>query len=260
MPQPVTVFLRQSTMLKAAVAMCLHKTQPKPVHRLRSITRRIEATLELLTMSAEIADMRKRSRSLRRSLRKVRRAAGNVRDLDVHRELLRAYGKSSDSTHLDNELASARNKAANRLQRRLEKDEPRIHRALDDLEVALEPAHNLELSGGKLVNIARSWFTKANHDFDLQDDDQLHSIRKACKTARYLAEVGSEVSKTATNAATRFERAQQTLGVWHDHVLLLKKARASLGTDNELIEEMQADTERLRQCADLAVKRVIARI
>ena len=46
MPQPVTVFLRQGLMLKAAIADCLKKTSPKRVHRLRSTTRRIEATLE----------------------------------------------------------------------------------------------------------------------------------------------------------------------------------------------------------------------
>jgi len=45
MPQPVAVFLRQSQMLKTAIADCLDKPKPNPVHRLRSTTRRLEATL-----------------------------------------------------------------------------------------------------------------------------------------------------------------------------------------------------------------------
>src|SRR5882757_7824962 len=97
MPHPVTVFLRQGLMLKAAIAACLKKASPKRVHHLRSTTRRIEATLQLLALSTGISHIEKQSKPLERSLRKVRRAAGAVRDADVQSDLLAAYNRTPDS-------------------------------------------------------------------------------------------------------------------------------------------------------------------
>src|SRR5258707_13912663 len=87
MPQPVTVFLRQGLVLKAAIAACLKKASPKRVHHLRSTTRRIDATLQLLVLSTGIPRIDKQAKSLQRSLRKLRRAAGAVRDADVQYDL-----------------------------------------------------------------------------------------------------------------------------------------------------------------------------
>jgi len=62
------------------------------VHHLRTGTRRVEATLETLAREAGARGLGKASEEARqqwlRQLKKVRRAAGTVRDLDVHRELL----------------------------------------------------------------------------------------------------------------------------------------------------------------------------
>jgi CHAD domain-containing protein len=62
------------------------------VHHLRTGTRRVEATLETLAREAGARGLGKAAEEARqrwlRQLKKVRRAAGTVRDLDVHRELL----------------------------------------------------------------------------------------------------------------------------------------------------------------------------
>src|SRR3954447_2609157 len=62
------------------------------VHQLRTGTRRVEATLETLAREAGARGLGKPAEEARqrwlRQLKKVRRAAGTVRDLDVHRELL----------------------------------------------------------------------------------------------------------------------------------------------------------------------------
>jgi CHAD domain-containing protein len=258
MPQPVVVLLRHSLMLKSAIVACLDDPKPKPVHQVRSATRRIEAILELLSMSSDIADIKRKSKPLRGSLRKIRRAAGEVRDLDVHRELLGGYTKAGETDELDKELARARKKAAGQLRKRLGEKQSSIQREFDDLEVILKPALDLNLSGGRLAGIARDWFVKAVHDVNLQRDDDLHSVRKACKTARYLAEVGEDASKTAAKVAARFEKAQQALGAWHDHLLLLDEAKDSLPDKSKIIEAIEADTRRLRQRADLLAKRLVA--
>jgi CHAD domain-containing protein len=258
MPQPVTSLLRQSLMLKAAAAACLDKPKPKPVHQLRSATRRIEATLELLALSGETSDLKRRSKSLRTSLRTIRRAAGSVRDLDVHRELLEAYRKAGAIATLEKKLSAARDKAARKLQKKLEKNLHRIEDALDKLEIALQPALDLEVSGDELARIARRWFAEAVRDLDLQHDDDLHSVRKACKTGRYLAEIGGDASKVAARVATRFESAQEALGAWHDHLLLLSEARASLGDESKVIAEIEADTRRLRERGGSITRRLVS--
>ena len=257
MPKPVTVFLRQSLTLKAEVAACLEKPKPRPVHHLRSASRRMEAALELLTSNSGIADLRKVSKPLRRSLRRIRSAAGEVRDLDVHRELLCAYGKSSAAARLDDKLRNLRKRAAAKLQKRLKYDVSRIQHSLDDVEAALKPALDLELSGEDLAGFAQSWFAGAVRSLDVEQDDQLHSIRKAGKTARYLAEVGADASQVAASTSTRFEAAQQTLGDWHDHLLLLEEARASLGDDSDLVRQIEAESLRLRQQATTAAKHLL---
>src|SRR5258708_24001743 len=106
MPQPVTVFLRQALMLKAAIGACLKKPSPKRVHHLRSTTRRIEATLELLVLSAGISRIEKQVKPLQRSLPKLRRAAGAVRDADVQHDLLAAYTATPAANPPHNTLTS----------------------------------------------------------------------------------------------------------------------------------------------------------
>jgi CHAD domain-containing protein len=250
MPQPVTVFLRQSLMLKAAIADCLKKTSPKRVHHLRSTTRRIEATLQLLVLSSGISRIQKESKPLERSLRKVRRAAGTVRDADVHSDLLEAYNRTPDAKRLRDDLAAERKKAERKLIKCLEQEQKKIELKLADLEAILAPAVDLDLSGAKLITVTQNWFAENVRGLDPQHDQDLHSLRKVSKTARYLAETGVDASKAAANLAARFEAAQKTLGEWHDHFLLLHEAHTRLPTNSETIQQIQEDTERLHQQAD----------
>ena len=97
--------------------------------------------------------------------------------------------------------------------------------------------------------MALSWLLQAIRGLDPQKDDPLHSVRKACKTARYLAEIGAPNSKTAAGMASRFERVQHTLGAWHDSLLLEEEALANLGEHAQIVEQIQADTLRLRRRA-----------
>jgi CHAD domain-containing protein len=259
MPQPVTAFIQQSLILKAAITDCLKKPSQKPVHKLRTSTRRIEATLELLAAVSTI-HIDRESKSLRKALRKLRRAAGVVRDLDVHRDLLKACKKSADTTRLDHELSVAREKLAAKLTQALEKYQKKINKSLDDLEIALEPALELDLSGKELVHLTRGWFAKNACALDPGHDDQLHSIRKAGKTARYIAETGAETSKAAAALASRLERTQKTLGSWHDHLLLLDEAQASLSKQSHTTEQIRRKATDLRLKAGSAAKHLLVTI
>jgi CHAD domain-containing protein len=258
MPQPVSVFLRQSLMLKAAMAACLKKASPKNVHHLRSTTRRIEATLQLLVLSSGIRRIQKESKPLERSLGKVRRAAGTVRDADVHSDLLDAYDGTPDAKRLRQDLADIRKKSERKLIKRLEQEQKKIELKLADLEAILTPAIDLNLSGAKLIDVTRNWFAENVRGLDTQHDQDLHSLRKASKTARYLAETGVDASKAAASLAARFEAAQKSLGEWHDHFLLLHEAHNRLPPNSETIEQIQEDTERLHHQADTAAGHLLA--
>jgi CHAD domain-containing protein len=259
MPQPVTVFLRQGVMLKAAIAACLKKASPKRVHYLRSTTRRIEATLELLVLSTDISRIVKQSKPLQRSLRKLRRAAGAVRDADVQSDLLDAYNRTPDAKRLSEDLSALRKKAERKLVKRLEQEQKKIELRLNNLEAILSPALDLDLSGAKLISVTQSWFAENVRGLDLQHDQDLHTLRKASKTARYLAETG-DASKAAATLAVRYEAAQKSLGEWHDHFLLLHEAHTRLPQDSETIEQIQQDTERLHQRADAAASHLLAKV
>lgn len=257
MPQPVTAFLRQALALKAAIVDCLDSPSMKPVHRLRSSTRRLEATLELLDLSTGVK-VRRKSKPLRKALREIRRGAGAVRDLDVHRDLLKAYKKNNDTETLDRDLVSARGKAARKLTAELRKDQKQLIEELNNLETILKPVLDFDLSGTELIRLTRKWFASTIGHLDPQQDDQLHSIRKAGKTARYIAETGADDSKAVAGLAARFERAQNTLGAWHDCLLLLDEAQASLPEYSPTTEQLQEKALHLRQQANAVAKHLLA--
>jgi CHAD domain-containing protein len=258
MPQPVTVFLRQALMLKAAIAACLKKPSPKRVHRLRSTTRRIEATLKLLGLSTGISHLKKQSKPLERSLRKLRRAAGEVRDADVQYDLLDAYDRTPDSKRLREDLSALRKKAERKLLQRLEQEQKKVELRLASLEPSLSPAVDLNLSGAKLITVTQAWFAENIRGLDPQHDQDLHTLRKASKTARYLAETGVDASKVVAFLAERYEAAQKSLGEWHDHFLLLHEAHTRLPPNSETIEQIQEDMERLHRRADAAASHLLA--
>lgn len=257
MSQPVTTFLRHSLALKAAIIDCLDNPSIKAVHRLRSSTRRLEATLELLDLSTDVK-VRRKSKPLRKTLREIRRAAGVVRDLDVHRDLLKAFRKNHDTHRLHDDLVSAREKAAQKLQAELRKAQKPLNVELNNLETVLKPVLDLDLSGAELIRLTRNWFASTLGHLDPQHDDQLHSIRKAGKTARYIAETGAGDSKAVAGLASRFERAQNTLGAWHDCLLLLDEAKKSLPEHSPTTEQLQEKAFHLRQQATTVAKHLLA--
>jgi CHAD domain-containing protein len=147
MAQPVVALLRYFAILQAALTTCLDAPKPKHVHKLRSTARRIEALLELLKTSAKLTGLKRSSKAFSRSLRKIRRVAGDVRDLDVHLELVKGLKAGSTADPLVRDLSAAREKAVGRLQRRIERDREDLRSSLDELKIALVPAIDLVLSG-----------------------------------------------------------------------------------------------------------------
>jgi CHAD domain-containing protein len=83
---------RLAAELRENLVKCAADPGVDPVHDTRTGTRRLQATLENLVRETPEGDagavVRDAAAALMRQLKKIRRAAGTVRDLDVHRKLL----------------------------------------------------------------------------------------------------------------------------------------------------------------------------
>lgn len=88
---------RLAAALRENLAKCAANPDVDPVHDVRTGTRRLQATVESLVRElpeGERAEaVREAAAAMLRVLRKIRRAAGEVRDLDVHRKLLGKLAK-----------------------------------------------------------------------------------------------------------------------------------------------------------------------
>lgn len=275
---PVQVLREHVTALEAALSVCLADPDGKPVHRLRTQTRRVEALLMLLELLPSLPAHRKPSTQLKRCLKKLRRAAGEVRDLDVHRKLLEglasaekddaAFGDaepdlgpetladSDDSTNtavlshsageLRERLGRERVEAAKDLQDLLRHQQSKTARAAEKLLEALEPAKNFALPSPDLLRdaelvLTRDGLLKRAGERKL-NGEELHTVRKAAKRARYLAEMLPE-DALLVEAAQGFEALQEAGGQWHDALELAQAARQHFGKAHLLTALYRAERE-----------------
>jgi CHAD domain-containing protein len=246
---PVQSLREHITALEAALAVCLAEPRPKAIHRLRSESRRIEAQLLLLRALPGIPSHTGQAAKLQRELRKLRHAAGRVRDLDIHRQLLgprsRLTSRSEPAVEqregalaLCDELVEQRQHAAEKLQELIRKHAPQLAEHLESLSKALKPSLNIAVTATPILEFAEAYFARATgrrrksaKRKDVREsiaDTKLHELRKAAKMVRYLAESAPR-TQHAVALAKRFEAVQDSGGHWHDWLQLSHEARATLG-------------------------------
>ncbi len=237
---PVLALRDLVTILEAAITLTLANPKPKPVHHLRTTTRRIEAQLELLALLPNLPKHAKLAKKARKFLRKLRYAAGRVRDLDVQRKLIQS--KSSEAHHLQSLLKGQRNEAAERLLNTIHEHQSKLTRALEALIKALVPAESLTLSPTRLAQLTLRWYASNTPAIAKQNHRQLHDIRKAAKLARYIAESATPAAKSGTpktpthRLVRTFESLQQSGGDWHDWLTLSDIAHRKLGSSSPLTQ------------------------
>lgn len=293
---PVRILREHITNLEAALSVCLADPDHKPVHKLRTETRRVEALLILIDLVPALPEHRKQAAALLRALRKLRRAAGEVRDLDVHRKMLEQIAEAEDAAEtarsaqggkksarrshrgsatpsegaeaveeqtaeasqdsaallsksaaeLRHRMGRERDKAAGALQELLHERQTKISRAAEALLDALQPAEDLAMAGTELLRDAeavlernRLLTTRKVQDLD---EDELHTVRKAAKAARYVAESLPQ-DELLTAAAQRFEALQEAGGQWHDALELARAARRFFGKDHALTASYRGERD-----------------
>lgn len=249
-----------------------HHPKVQAVHQLRTGTRRVEATLETLAREAgarglgvAIEDARQR---WLKQLKKVRRASGNVRDLDVHRDLLAeeflpeqdlapdataedlavategagaGEGATTPLVHearlLDRWLAAQRSVAADALTGTLDDHGKRLQEAEQRFFAACEKRRGLGRRAPRsAARIALEDYLRLMDAMPHLDATNLHDFRKGAKKARYVAEAGDD-DPAAQAMAKAIRRVQDAIGDWHDWEVLEAEAREALGTDGVALQE-----------------------
>jgi CHAD domain-containing protein len=193
------------------------------VHQLRIWTRRAAAALGFF----QPATRRSRRRRLKRTLRQLRRAAGKVRDYDVHLVRLKAAGRDSHR-RLTKQLHRLRRWARRklkRLHRRLLGDgsyDRQAKRLLQSIEWAKrhssQPPRLGDWSRQQLAPLAARFFALAEA-VDLGDVKTIHALRIAGKRLRYALELTPTVVNAHAHGAfyRRLDEIQDRLGEICDH-------------------------------------------
>jgi CHAD domain-containing protein len=199
------------------------------IHDLRVANRRLAETLSLWRAALEPAPARK----ARARLARLRRALGDVRETEVHLDLLRLLARDASPAEtaavrllrrrLDARLARAR-RAAGRLARarRITRILRRVERAGTGLAARIaETPGLLPHTAGRAARrlaLARAALGRCRAAVPV-DDATLHSTRIAVKKARYSLESLAATGEREDEVALReLRRAQRDLGAVHDWV------------------------------------------
>ena len=244
--RPLQTLRQYVTDLEAAILLCLGDPAKKPVHRLRTTTRRIEAQLVLLSILRVPRVHGEDSRRAGRLLKKIRRAAGEVRDLDVQRDLIAANTPANsrdEARQLRNTLKQQRAEAAGKLLEVLDKCHFKLAEALESLLEIFEESEPLTIAPTELADLTVDWFDK-NAPIEHTDPESLHSIRKKAKIARYLAENAPGEGRTPNKLAASFSALQLAGGEWHDWLILAGIARDELGESSAITEACTRQCQR----------------
>lgn len=273
--------------LRGNIAKCTGDPDVDAVHDTRTGTRRLQATLENLVRETQEGEsgeaVRDAAKALMRQLKRIRRAAGAVRDLDVHRKLLEKLAERAlrQAGHSDKNGPGEQEPEAN-MPNLLETPEARLRtggvaKAADDLDAWLKhqrgaQADRLRTLAPELLAkfdkrradlegvmrehpqrkrakppavLALDSFARLATEMQLLDAMNLHDFRKGAKKARYVAELAAQSDAEAGAVGKSLKKLQDEIGDWHDWLVLADEAHAALDSAEaaELIGRVEAERE-----------------
>jgi exopolyphosphatase / guanosine-5'-triphosphate,3'-diphosphate pyrophosphatase len=228
--------------------------QPGHIHKFRVACRRLRVVLTLIT-SPELADA---SRKVRSIAGKLRRAAGELRDCDVHLELLRSTELQMNGVRpagLDDALsllAHDRHRSAAMFAERLGRFKPgRFRRLVHELADAADrlhlesPERSLREAEARTREVETRLRTVASDS--PTTPEALHELRLAVKALRYAREALAAAGAEPPPADSMLVEMQTKLGELNDVSTLTDRIGRYVGAiDAQHPTEMLASTKRLR--------------
>lgn len=274
-----------ATALRENLAKCASDPDVDPVHDTRTGTRRLQATIENLVREmpddGPDAAARDSAVGMLRMLKRIRRAAGPVRDLDVHRKLLDKLAKRAldaakaqeqredqavadltagadaletpqaglrrtplerQADDLDAWLKRRRAGLAQELQARAKAALPKFDKRVAELEVALRAKGLRRRKAKPPAVVALESFARLATEMQALHAGNLHDFRKGAKKARYVAELAASGDREAARVGETLKKLQDEIGDWHDWLVLAEEAQAALGDGGrDLIELLEAE-------------------
>jgi CHAD domain-containing protein len=200
------------------------------LHDVRVASRRLKSALEAL--KPVVAPQKRKP--IMKALRKIRRAFGPLRDLDVMSAHLYCFKTNTRSASAADWLADQLDKRREPLRRKIASKLKRSRplRALKKWS-AVESNIKQSFDAARLLVAKR-----ATSDFQSFSDcadqiakhahargDQIHAIRISAKKLRYRLELADAAGyPLAPKTMATFKQLQDTLGQWHDYVVLSEQA------------------------------------
>lgn len=198
------------------------------IHDLRVSSRRLRAVVDLM---GRFSDKRSHRRA-REALRRITRCTGPLRELDVNRQNIVAEMAFSASgpercalEYLSNALALERGSMApaarKKFERALRRDPLRWVRESTDMAAAALPKKGLrERARSAVVACADGVFAAAPPQDGVEDAPAMHATRIAVKKLRYTVDLLDPILLAPERIRVRLADAQETLGRYHDLVVL----------------------------------------
>ena len=217
--------------VSAAIKACAEKPTEKSVHQVRTRCRRLEALISaVLSTRLNAARLHSTGEALVRPIKKIRRAAGPVRDLDIHLSLLETIAgepPDEDAQKLKKTLDRQRKRASVASLKEIERHRPKLEgRAARFLDAFNDlPVNEQDLDTAAL---AKARFLETAAAFPVIRAENLHDFRKRSKQARYIAEINPR-SAASARLAKKLNRVQDAIGAWHDWDVMMEEATEILG-------------------------------
>jgi CHAD domain-containing protein len=265
--QPSETLLRQRLAVLTRTLPSAQSGDVKAIHEARVATRRVRATLPLVTRGSK-------GRKLKKAVSRLTRALGGVRDLDV--ALLTLDELSSDATLqsegidlLASVLTEERRRHYAAMVRELEGvDLERLQRkvmaaarkhVMTEGQAESDP-NGLKAVAKRAVRRAESLHEAIENAGGIYLPDRLHQVRIAVKKLRYTLEIARELRRSRATARVRtLKSAQDLLGRMHDFEVLITRIRTLQGSDRAPTLKASADLDRLVRHLEMACRQLHVR-
>jgi CHAD domain-containing protein len=265
MVNPGSIFEELHGELAISLIACRADPDRRAVHSLRTSTRRLEALLRAVQQEhPHSTSLQRTIKEALRPLKSLRRAAGPVRDMDVQRGLVATIAESLERTETEAEhrkLKADCDDLDHRLRRRrkrLAKDLASTAKEFElTLEAALEPVKGTleKLGGTLLLEAAKEITEQSSKHLKEITHGSLHRYRKQSKAARYLGEM-EKTSGPAKRLAKRLKSVLDSIGRWHDWMLLAQELKAAIGKGSLLTKAIKRERNRTWVLAVRSVQRL----